>query len=144
MLDCTCLIHPFQNDPGTSQRQRTMEDLLAGAAKIDARTLADLLDYLVQLSGHINYYDLALNVKDWQPFFKKSIPFALAAMIKYPLQNAEDNFELYKSIFEKRPSATGLQLNSFFIYYRFFPLQDVVRAFWGLKIRFCDFFVQKG
>jgi hypothetical protein len=119
MLDCNCLIHPFQNDPGTSQRQRTMEDLLAGAAKIDARTLADLLDYFVQLSGHINYYDFELNVKDWQPFFKKSIPFALAVMIKYPLQNVEDNFKLYKSIFEKKSSVTGLQLSSFFIYYRF-------------------------
>lgn len=119
MLDCTCLIHPFQNDPGTSQRQRTMEDLLAGAAKIDARTLADLLDYFVQLSGHINYYGFDLNTKDWQPFFKKSIPFALAAMIKYPVQHVESNFELYKSIFEKKPTAAGLQLNSYFIFYRF-------------------------
>lgn len=119
MLDCTCLIHPFQNDPGTSQRQRIMEDLLAGAAKIDARTLADLLDYFVQLSGHINYYDFNLNKKDWQPFFRKSIPFAIAAMIKYPVQNAESNLDLYKSIFNKQPTAAGLQLNSCFIFYRF-------------------------
>lgn len=119
MPDCTCLIHPFQHDPGTSQRQRTMENLLAGAAKIDARTLADLLDFFVQLSGHINYYDFDLNKKDWQPFFKKSIPFTLAAMIKYPLQTVESNLELYNSIFQKKPSAAGLQLNSFFIYYRF-------------------------
>jgi len=69
-MDCDCLIHPFQNDPGTSQHQRVMDSLLSGAAKIDARTLADLLDYFVQMSRHINFYDLQLNVNDWQPFFK--------------------------------------------------------------------------
>ncbi|MBS1596993.1 MAG: hypothetical protein JST75_02125 [Bacteroidetes bacterium] len=119
MLDCNCLIHPFQNDPGTSQRQRIMDELLSGAAKIDARTLADLLDYFVQLSRHINYYDLDLNVSDWQPFFKNSTPFAIASIIKYPVQNAEENFALYNSLFDKKPSATGLQLITFFIYYRF-------------------------
>jgi len=96
-----------------------MEELLSGAVKIDARTLADLLDYFVQLSRHINYFDLDLNISDWQPFFKKSIPFTLASIIKYQSQNAEDNFTLYNSLFEKKPSATGLQLNAFFIYYRF-------------------------
>ena len=119
MLDCSCLIHPFQNDPGTSQRQRIMEDLLDGAAKIDARTLADLLDYFVQLSGHIKHYDLDLNVNDWRTFFQKSTPFTIASIIKYPVQNLEDNFALYNSLFEKKASPAGLQLNIFFIYYRF-------------------------
>lgn len=78
MYNCECLLHPFQNDPGTSQSQRVMDELLSGAAKIDGRTLADLLDYFVQLSRHINYYDSQLNVSDWQLFFKNSIPFTLA------------------------------------------------------------------
>ncbi len=113
-MDCQCLIHPFQNDPGTSQSQRVMDNLLSGAAKIDARTLADLLNYFVQMSRHINYYDLKLNVNDWQPFFKNSVPFTLASIIKFPLQNTETNLELYKSIFEKKPSPAGLQLMCFF------------------------------
>ncbi|HJZ41908.1 MAG TPA: hypothetical protein VJ203_16180 [Bacteroidales bacterium] len=119
MTDCNCLIHPFQNDPGTSQHQRVMEELLSGAVKIDARTMADLLDYFVQLSRHINYYDLTLNISDWQPFFRNSIPFALAAIIKYPLPAVENSFELYNSLFDKRPASAGLQLSTWFIYYRF-------------------------
>ena len=118
-MDCQCLIHPFQNDPGTSQQQRVMNALLGDAAKIDARTLADLLDYFVQMSRHINYYDLRLNVNDWQPFFKSSIPFTLASIINFPLQNTQSSFDLYKSIFNKRPSAAGLQLIAFSLYYRF-------------------------
>jgi hypothetical protein len=119
MYDCNCLIHPFQNDPGTSQSQRVMDDLLTGAAKIDASTLADLLQYFVQISRHINFYDTALNVSDWQPFFQKSIPFTLASVIKTPLAEIEESFALYNSLFEKKPSSTGLQLQAYFIYYRF-------------------------
>ncbi len=119
MYDCECLIHPFQNDPGTSQSQRVMDELLSGAAKIDARTLADLLDYFVQLSRHINYYDTELNVSDWQPFFKNSIPFILASIIKNQSADIENNFAYYNSLFEKKPSPNGLQLHAYFIYYRF-------------------------
>jgi hypothetical protein len=77
MLDCKNLIHPFQNDPGVSQRQRIIEDLLSGPARIDGRTLADLLDYFVQLSRHIKFYENDLSVSDWQPFFKKVFLFPL-------------------------------------------------------------------
>ena len=119
MYDCNCLIHPFQNDPGTSQSQRVMDDLLTGAAKIDARTLADLLQYFTQISPYINFYDTQLNVSDWQPFFQKSIPFTLASVIKTPLADIEENFVLYNYLFEKKPSSTGLQLQAYFIYYRF-------------------------
>ena len=119
MYDCNCLIHPFQNDPGTSQSQRVMDDLLSGATKIDARTLADLLDFFVQMSRHINFYDKDLNISDWQSFFQKSIPFTLAAVIKTPVDELEQNFSYYNSLFEKKPSSTGLQLHAWFIYYRF-------------------------
>lgn len=118
-MDCNCLIHPFQNDPGVSQRQRVMEELLSGAAKIDARSLADLLDFFMQMSVHINYYDLDMKVGNWQPFFQKSAPFTLAAIIKYRSDQLEDNFALYNSLFNKNPSASGLQLTSRFIYYHF-------------------------
>ncbi len=119
MYDCKCLIHPFQNDAGTSQSQRVMEELLSGTAKIDARTLADLLDYFVQLSRHINYYDFNLNVSDWQPFFQKSIPFTLASVINYKQQQTETDFAFYNSLFEKKPSSAGLQLQAYFIFYHF-------------------------
>ena len=69
MLECNNLIHPFQNDPGVSQRQRAIDELLSDNIKIDGRTLADLLNYFSQLSSGINYYDKDLHVSDWQPFF---------------------------------------------------------------------------
>ena len=119
MYDCECLIHPFQNDPGTSQNGRIMEALLSGAAKIDARTLADLLDYFVQLSRHINYYDSKLNVSDWQQFFKNSIPFTLSSAIKYQPDQLQNEFSYYNFLFEKKASPTGLQLQAYFIFYHF-------------------------
>jgi len=118
-FDCNCLIHPFQNDPGTSQSHRVMDELLSGAAKIDARTLADLLDYFTQLSRHINYYDIQLNVSDWKSFFKESIPFMLASVINYKLTDLENKFISYNSLFDKKPTPAGLQLNAYFIFYRF-------------------------
>jgi len=96
-----------------------MEELLSGAAKIDARTLADLLDYFVQLSRHINYYDSKLNVSDWQLFFKNSIPFTLSSAIKYQPDQLQNELNYYNSLFDKKPSATGLQLQTYFIFYHF-------------------------
>jgi hypothetical protein len=86
MFDCNCLIHPFQNDPGTSQRQRVNSLLLSESVKIDGRELADLLDYFVQLSRHINYYDTQMNIADWQPFFQRSTPFVLSSLVRYPVR----------------------------------------------------------
>ena len=119
MFDCNCLIHPFQYDPGTSQRQREMDELLSEAVKIDGREMADLLDYFVQLSRHINYYDNQLNIGDWQPFFKKSMPFTLAAMIRYPVTEIQNNFSIYTSLHKKKAVVPGLQLISRFLYYHF-------------------------
>jgi hypothetical protein len=119
MFDCNCLIHPFQNDPGTSQRQRVNSLLLSESVKIDGRELADLLDYFVQLSRHINYYDTQMNIADWQPFFQRSTPFVLSSLVRYPVRQLRSNFHIYSSLFKKRPVPNGLQLLSRFIYHHF-------------------------
>ncbi|MEP6727887.1 MAG: hypothetical protein ABJC98_18845 [Bacteroidota bacterium] len=108
--DCKHIIHPFQTDPGTSQHQRLSDELLSGKAKIDNRSLADLLDFFVQLSRNVNYYDEKLNVSDWQPFFSKSLPFILTAVIKYDRNAAEQKLSQYKKRFDSKPSAGGLHL----------------------------------
>jgi hypothetical protein len=108
--DCQQLIHPFQSDPGVSQRQRLNEDLLSGTASVDARSLADLLDFFIQLSRHVNYYDEQLQVSDWQPFFRKSLPFSIASIIRYDRAAVEKKLLGYKKKFDKKPSAAGLQL----------------------------------
>ena len=131
MLKCNNLIHPFQNDPGVSQRQRVIDELLSDNIKIDGRTLADLLNYFSQLSSGINYYDKDLHVSDWQPFFKNSIPFLLAGIYKYDTTVINEKFQFYTSLFEKRPSHSGLQLN---IYYFFYNTIDKINQ-WHLKVK---------
>ena len=123
MLICNNLVHPFQNDPGCSQSQRVMEELLAGAAKIDGRTLAGLLNYFTELSPHIKYYyanetNTGLkNDKGWQLFFSESLPFIVAATSKNDTEILKDKFGLYSQLFAKAPSANGLQLLVHFFYY---------------------------
>ena len=118
MLDCTNLMHPFQNDPGTSQRQRIIDGLVSDPVKIDGRSLADLLDYFMQLSRHINFYDTDLSISDWQVFFKKSVPFSLAAIIRFDDQATNDKLDLYNAFFDKHPSKQGLQLLVHYVYYQ--------------------------
>jgi hypothetical protein len=86
-----------------------MEDLLSGAEKIDARTLADLLDYFVQLSKQINYYDATLATRDWQPFFRDSLPFMITAMLKFNQGAVGNKINKYRKKFNRRPSKTALQ-----------------------------------
>src|SRR5579859_4264724 len=124
LLGCDNLLHPFQNDPGVSQSQRVMASLLNGPAKIDARSLADLLQFFTRLAPHINYYDANLNPGDWTPFFKNSLHFLLAAIASNNPDTINDKFSFYTHIFRKRPSGPGLQLNLYYIYYNFIKRLD--------------------
>ncbi|HEY0066190.1 MAG TPA: hypothetical protein VGB46_02470, partial [Flavisolibacter sp.] len=117
MSQCKNIIHPFQNDPGVSQRQRLIPELDVNAPKIDGRTLADLLDYFTKLSRHINYYDANLATSDWQPFFNKSTPFNLSSISKYGSAAVEGKFDFYRSLFYKRPGKRTLQLVIHYMYY---------------------------
>ena len=116
-LECDKLLHPFQNDPGTSQKQRVMDSLLGGPAQIDGRSMADLLQYFVSIAPNIVYYDKDLNPGVWTPFFQKSIPFLLAGMTNFTTANIDGKLDLYGYLFRKKPSGAGLQLNLFYIYY---------------------------
>lgn len=118
MFDCNNLLHPFQNDPGVSQQQRVLDDLITNAPKIDGRRMADLLDFFVQLSRHINYYDKNAGISDWRPFFQRSLPFTLAAIVKFDFQTVNQTTKSYTRLFGKHPSAEGLQLFIHFIYFR--------------------------
>jgi hypothetical protein len=116
-FDCDKLLHPFQNDPGTSQKQRVMDALLGGPAQIDGRSMADLLQFFVKLAPNIQYYDKNLNPGVWTPFFKKSLPFLLAGMTNFTTTSIDSKLALYGFLFRKRPSGSGLQLNLFYVWY---------------------------
>src|SRR5688572_1514553 len=120
MFDCNNLLHPFQHDPGASQRQRIIDQLLSDSVKIDARSLTDLLNFFSKLSTGINFHDKQLNVSNWQPFFSKSLPFLLASLSRYDDGVTRDKFELYKKLFSKQASVQGLQLMISFILYNTF------------------------
>src|ERR1700730_7833045 len=129
-LECDKLLHPFQNDPGTSQKQRVMDALLGGPAKIDGRSMADLLQYFVSIAPNIVYYDKDLNPGVWTPFFQKSLPFLLAGMTNFTTDSIDSKLDLYGFFFRKKPSGAGLQLNLFYIYY------NLIRRFndWSLQL----------
>jgi hypothetical protein len=117
MIDCKNLVHPFQHDPGISQSQRVMDELLSDATKIDGRTLTDLLNYFADIAPHINYYNSDLQISDWKPFFKQSFPFLLASISKYDGENINEKFNHYTFLFRKKPTKSGLQLNISYVYY---------------------------
>lgn len=104
------MTHPFQTESGTSQRQRVMDSLLGGTAKIDGRSLADLLSFFVQLSEHITYYDEQMQVSDWKPFFKQSLPFTVAGIARFDYTASGTQLAAYRKNFLKKPSVAGLQL----------------------------------
>ena len=127
MFNCKNLVHPFQNDTGCSQSQRDMDELLSGAAKIDGRSLVDLLNYFTEFSSNVKYTAAYYNETEkrtiltddgnWQAFFKKSIPFILAAAAKDKAVTLTEKFQLYTQFFNKNPSVRALQLLIHFVYY---------------------------
>ena len=99
MFTCEYLQHPFQSDPGISQRQRAIAELLSDTARIDGRSMADLLQYIFRLSRNINYYDNNMVASDWQPLFKNSLPFLIAEISTYDVKALREKFQSYASLF---------------------------------------------
>jgi len=130
-MNCKELIHPLQNDPGVSQRQRVMDDLLSSSAKIDARNLADMLDYFQKLAQHIKFYDSRLNISDWQQFFQNNHPFLVTAILKYNKSTVNDKLNFYSKLFDKNPSEESLQL---MISYIFLTILKPIYQ-WNLKLK---------
>jgi hypothetical protein len=112
------IVHPFQYEPGISQRNRLLPALDAASAPIDGRKLADLLHYFVQMAPQINYYQYkdAYLINDWQPFFRNSLPFLLAQLAKTNTSQLKDDFEGYVKQVYERPTKDTLQLLINFLY----------------------------
>lgn len=115
-MNCKSIIHPFQNDPGVSQSQRVMDDLLNGNATIDGRSTADLLNYFIKLSFHINFYDEDNSIKDWRKFFEKSLPFTLTSIIKFDHKKTTEKIANYNKLFTNKTNKRALQLMLQYVY----------------------------
>jgi hypothetical protein len=115
-MNCKALIHPFQYDTGTSQSQRIMDNLLEGPAQLDGRTIADMLGYFVKFSRHINFYDEDLSIKNWQPFFRGSLPFIAASILNFRQDSYNSKVASYQKKFLRRPTKAGLDILVNYIY----------------------------
>lgn len=113
------IVHPFQYEPGISQRNRQLPALAAASAPIDGRKLADLLHYFVQMAPQVNYYQYqgATLISDWQPFFRNSLPFLLAQLAKTNTTQLKDDFEGYVEQVNEHPVKDTIQLLIDFLYY---------------------------
>jgi len=115
-MNCKALIHPFQYDTGTSQSQRIMEDLLEGPARLDGRTIADMLGYFVKFSRQISFYDEDLSIRNWQPFFRDSIPFVAASILNFRQDSFTSQVAAYQKKFLRRPTRAGLDILVNYVY----------------------------
>jgi len=131
MIDCNKLLHPFQFDKGSNQNERLEDSPLQNLVEIDGRSMADFLHFLYQMSSHINYYDKELYVSDWKPFFQKSLPFKLAEIAGYKVNELQKQLRFYDEIYQQRPSAAGLQLYIHYFYYAYVQKID----HWFLTVR---------
>ena len=85
--------HPRLLASGTSQSERLMAALDTTSAKIDDRDPSDLLNFIFEFAGRINYYNEKLEVSDWQVFFEKSMPVILSRWHHYDHEGLQSNFK---------------------------------------------------
>lgn len=66
---------------GTNQAERALPALVPSYAKVDERTLADLILFAKRYGVYLNYYDLSNNIAgDWQGFMANDVAVATAAI----------------------------------------------------------------
>jgi hypothetical protein len=91
--------HPLARG-GTSRSQRNLRALAPAAAPFDARSEAELLEYLFQLAKVLVYHDLSLQKSDWQDFFRAALPFQLSLIGQYDTDALLQDFEQANLDFE--------------------------------------------
>lgn len=140
MIDCDNLLHPFQYDVGTSQRNRVMDDLLSSDTKADGRSLADLLEYFTQLSKQVKYYGPDESSSDWSFFYQRSLPFMLASIVNHKHTSSRKKFENFNRVFSNHYTKTGLQLLFQYVY------EELVKKIsdWFVELRGSGLAVEAG
>jgi hypothetical protein len=124
MFSCDQLSHPFLNDPGTAQSQRLLPGQLPAEMPIDGRQTSDLLNYIAGFSPQVTFYDQNLNKSDWQPFFT-GLAFSMSQMADYDVDGVNTGLASCTKLFTDNPSAEGLQLIFFYIWYSaIYPIEQ--------------------
>jgi baseplate J-like protein len=66
---------------GTNQAERALPALAPSYARVDERSLADLILFAKKYAAYLNYYDLTNNISgDWQRFMENDVAVATAAI----------------------------------------------------------------
>jgi hypothetical protein len=84
----TCYDTNLLNNSGTNQAERALSALQAAYAKVDERSLSDLILFLSKYSAYLNYYDLSDTVAgDWRPFMQNDVAVAAATIAALKTQD---------------------------------------------------------
>ncbi len=77
----TCYDTDLSQYSGTSQLQRALPALLAGYARVDERTTAQLILFAKKYGAYLNYFDATNQpVGDWQAFMSGDVSVTIAAI----------------------------------------------------------------
>ena len=116
MFTCDYTHHALKS-PGSSQLKRLNNAFGPAGLEIDGRKLADFLHYLYEYSKHVNLdqhlkdaegeYTLR---RDWHNFFEDSMPFLLARISKYNVQQLSNRYDRAKNTFDNQPTPANLNL----------------------------------
>jgi len=125
MFSCDHLNHPFQQDAGTGAADRLPGNLSGSSTPIDGRKLSDLLNYFSGLAGQIKFYKGDMTTSDWRSFFQNQLPFQLSQIDTYTGDKIKSGMGSAIELFQRNPSANGLQLLFLQTYYTaIFPVQQ--------------------
>jgi len=94
--------HPLVRD-GRSQEDRRLEALDPAYVKLDDRSLEQILEFIYEYARQVNYYDRALDRKDWLAFFQDSVPFQIARIIRIDLNQLRVEYGTVSAILQREP-----------------------------------------
>lgn len=93
-------IHPLVRD-GRSQDDRRLAALEPDTLKVDDRSLEQILEFVYEYARQVNYYDRELNKKDWLAFFRNSVPFQLARIMRMDLDELRKEYNTLAIVIQK-------------------------------------------
>lgn len=116
----TKIQHPLLRRPGTSQRRRIAAALALQPdyARIDGRSLGDILDYIHRYARQVVFHEqktdeagnVYVELGDWLPFFEKSLPFRLTQFAKTDFDRLENNLLQIVAAIEQKSDPDSLAL----------------------------------
>ena len=128
MIDYANITHPLLSDPGTCQSERSLAQLNPASVRIEQQSLEDILQFVTKYGRFVNFYEAekigdsrfqenyTFKIGNWQDFFRKSIPFQLAAISKTDIAELESNLARLLELVTDNTNGANFQLLVNFIF----------------------------